>query len=337
MTTGRGEKANAENGRREDSPSSAHRLLFPTDFSPRAAAAWPYAVSLARRRGAVLHVLHVVTPPVLGLSPEAAVVAAPVIDDVLAESQAILDALVEPARALKVTTRTHTRIGEPASGILACASEDDIDLIVMATTGRTGLAHVLMGSVAERVVRHAACPVLTVRHDAKAAPTHLAIDTLPHITEILVPLDGSPLAAAVLPGVISMATRHGAAVRLLRVVHAHALGVVRLAAAETRCLQAAEAYLGDIERRLAAEGLTTNAAVRYGEAVPEILDDIQVRRPNLVAMSTHGRTGLLHLVLGSVAEQVLRASPVPVLLFPARALHEALPEAAQEEPSRSTR
>jgi nucleotide-binding universal stress UspA family protein len=61
--------------------------------------------------------------------------------------------------------------------------------------------------------------------------------------------------------------------------------------------------------------------VRYGGGTPAaILDDIQVGRPDLVAMSTHGRTGLTHLLLGSVAEQVLRASPVPVLLFPARAL-----------------
>ena len=327
---------------REDTVGSIHRLLFPTDFSPRAAAAWPYAVSLAQGRHAQLHVVHIVTPPMICASPEAAVVTLPVIDDVLAEAHGVLEALAESARALGVDARTHTRVGEPGSGILACASDEGIDLIVMATTGRTGLAHVLMGSVAERVVRQAACPVLTVRHDPKVAPKRLTPDTLPRLAEILVPLDGSALAETALPGTLRIARRHGSAVRLLRVVHAHALGTVALEAAQVRGVQDAEAYLAALKRRLAAEGLTTGAAVRYGEAAPEILDDIRVNRPNLVAMSTHGRTGLLHLVLGSVAEQVLRASLVPVLLFPARALREALPgaphaQAAQEEPSRSSR
>ena len=336
MTTRGGGEANAGNGRREDSPSSGHRILFPTDFSPHAAAAWPYAVSLARRRGAALHVLHVVTPPVFGAGPEAAMVAGPMIDDVLAEAHGVLDALAETARALAVEVRTHTRVGDAASEITACATAEGIDQIVMATTGRTGVAHALMGSVAERVVRHAACPVLTVRHDPKVAPAPVTPDALPRIRQILVPLDGSPLAEAALPGIIGVATRQGASVRLLRVVHAHALRPVDLEAAQVRCVQGAEAYLASVEGRLRAAGLASTAAVRYGEAAAEILDDIHVNRPDLVAMSTHGRTGLLHLVLGSVAEQVLRASSVPVLLFPARAVHAGHPAAAHPLPSRAS-
>ena len=320
MTISREEDGKAGRRRREHPAGRVHRILFPTDFSPQAMAAWPVAVNLARGRGAALYLLHVVTPPVFGLSPEAGIIGQPVIDDVLAEAGSVLGALAAPAHALGVDTRPVTRVGEAAAGILACADEEGIDLIVMATTGRTGLVHALMGSVAERVVRQAVCPVLTVRHDPRVTPAPLTEAALPRLRQILVPLDGSPLTEAALPGIIRVATRYRAAVRLLQVVHAHALRPVDLEAAQVRCVQDAETYLADIERSLAAVGLSTVTAVRYGETLAEIADDIQVNRPDLVALATHGRTGLFHLVLGSVAEHVLRISPVPVLLFPVRAL-----------------
>ena len=306
------------------SPEAIHRILFPTDFSTHATAAWPYAVGLARGHAAELHLLHVVTPPVFGVSPEGGGLApAALVDDVLDEALAVLDRLAESARALGVNARTHTSIGDAASEIVTCAAAEEIGLIVMATTGRTGLAHVVMGSVAERVVRHAASPVLTVRHDG-ARPPALTAGPLPQFRRILAPLDGSPMAEAALPGIADIAKRHGAELRLLRVVRARALRQLDLQEAEVRLVSEAEAYLADVERRLAAEGLRISTAVRYGETAEQILDDIAVRRPDLVAISTHGRTGLTHLVVGSIAEHVLRASSAPVLLFPARAVHERM-------------
>lgn len=302
-------------------------ILFPTDFSERARAAWPYAVGLAKDGGAALHVLHVVTPPVLGSTPEGMMVVPPaLVDDVLAESQGVVDELAASVRAVGLETHTHTSIGEAASEIVAYATEQGVGLIVMATTGRTGMAHVVMGSVAERVVRHATCPVLTVRYEGAAAPAPLTAGGLLGLRRILVPLDGSELAEAALPHLVKLAKRHGAEVTLLCVTHAHALRATELVEAQVRVVQEAETYLAGVERRLAAEGVSASSVVRYGEAPEEILDDIRSRRPDLVAMGTHGRTGLTHLVLGSVAERVLRASPVPVLLFPARALRESAAE-----------
>jgi nucleotide-binding universal stress UspA family protein len=214
------------------------------------------------------------------------------VDDVLAEAQGVVEELAGSARALALTTRTHTSIGDAASEIVAYAADQRIDLIVMATTGRTGLAHVLLGSVAEWVVRHATCPVLTVRHDGAAAPAPLLPGALPQLRRILVPLDGSELAESVLPHLVTLASRHGAHVTLLRVTHAHALRESELVEAQVRVVQEAETYLAGVERRLVAEGVRTSPVVRYGEAAEEILDDIRSRRPDLVAMSTHGRTGL---------------------------------------------
>ena len=312
---------------------SIQRILFPTDFSEHAAAAWPYAAGLAREDGAELHVLHVVAPLAISASADGTVLWPPtLVDDLLAEAQAVVDELAGSVRALGVETRTHTSFGDAAAEIVAYAAAQQIGLIVMATTGRTGLAHVVMGSVAEQVVRQAACPVLTVRHAGAAAPARLTPGALPRLRRILVPLDGSRLAEAVLPHIVRLAKRQGAELTLLRVAHAHALREADLAEAQVRVVQEAEMYLAGVASCLAAEGVRASPVVRYGGGTPEaILDDIQVRRPDLVAMSTHGHTGLTHLLLGSVAEQVLRASPVPVLLFPARALGE-LPADAQAGP-----
>lgn len=313
---------------RDGMPGAAPpKILFPTDFSEHAAAAWLYAVGLAREGGAELHVLRVVAPPVLGASPEG-VVSLALVDEMPAEAEGVMAELAASARTFGVATRIRTSIGDAASEIVAYAADQRIGLIVMATTGRTGLAYVLLGSVAERVVRHATCPVLTVRYDGEAAPVVLTRGTLPQLRRIrvLVPLDGSELGEAVLPHVVKFAKRHRADLMLLRVAHAHALREVDLVDAQIRVVQTAEAYLAGVAGRLAAEGLHVLPVVRYGETAEEILDDIWTRRPDLVAMGTHGRTGLTHLVLGSVAERTLRSSPVPVLLFPTRALSEAAAE-----------
>jgi nucleotide-binding universal stress UspA family protein len=299
-------------------------MLFPTDFSEHAAAAWPYATGLAKEGGAVLHVLHVVVPPPIAASPNgSALVPANLADELLDQARASLEERARSARELGVEARTHATLGAASSEIVAYARDQRIGLIVMGTTGRTGLAHVLLGSVTERVVRQAPCPILAVRHSASPERTAPTAAALPQLRRILVPLDGSPLAEAALPGVVALARRHGAEIVLLRVAHALALPGPNLVEAQVSVVQEAEAYLAEVLRRLGAEGVLASSAVRYGRTPEEILDDIRVRRPDLVAMSTHGRTGLTHLLLGSVAEQVLRASPVPVLLFPARALRAA--------------
>lgn len=136
---------------------------------------------------------------------------------------------------------------------------------------------------------------------------------------ILVPLDGSPLAEMILPEVADLAILHRAELLLLRVALAHALPGVDQTEAQVRAVDEAEAYLADVQRRLAPRGVTVVSAVRYGRAAEEILDHVQSTGADLIAMSTHGRTGIRRWVLGSVAETVLRAAPVPVLLLRAGA------------------
>ncbi|MFB3818513.1 MAG: universal stress protein [Candidatus Methylomirabilales bacterium] len=131
---------------------------------------------------------------------------------------------------------------------------------------------------------------------------------------ILVPLDGSPLAEAILPQVVELAQQHGAEVILLRVALAHTFPGVDATAAQVAAVEQAAAYLEAVQGRLGA-GLATRTVVRYGHAAQEILDHVRAAGADCVAMCTHGRTGLRRWMLGSVAETVARGAEVPVLLL----------------------
>jgi universal stress protein A len=141
------------------------RILVPTDFSETADAALAYAKGLAVRLGASVHLMHVFDD-IFATSAYAPEVYAPLPDDVrertLRGIEAQLDERLPVPVRLRLNGTTEIRTGLTATAIVECAKERDIDLIVMGTHGRGGVAHLLLGSVAERVVRVAPCPVLTV-------------------------------------------------------------------------------------------------------------------------------------------------------------------------------
>ena len=140
------------------------RILFPTDFSESSKAALEYACGLAEQNGSELHVLHVVEEMAYLLPSTEFAVLPYYVDELKLEEQAkkSLNAVVDPEWAKGRTVYRTVRTGSPFLQVLLYAKENKIDLIVMSTHGRTGLSHLLMGSVAENVVRKATCPVLTV-------------------------------------------------------------------------------------------------------------------------------------------------------------------------------
>jgi nucleotide-binding universal stress UspA family protein len=155
------------------------RILVPTDFSPTADAALDYAFTVAERFGASLQLLHVLDDPFVfeGMSAEAYIAEAPTLRTaMLDEARVRLRHRANPAKH-NVTVETEVLFGHGARTIAEYALERGIDLIVMGTHGRTGVAHLLLGSVAERMVRIAPCPVLTVRQpEAKGQRTELVYD-----------------------------------------------------------------------------------------------------------------------------------------------------------------
>lgn len=140
------------------------KILFPTDFSHTGDAALALATSLARERGATLLVVHVEEPPAAYGGGE---MYYGMPDPMTEDLQRMLNAVVPPDPAVPYEHRLIT--GDPASAITRLAQEEEVDLIVMGTHGRTGLMRFLMGSVAEAVVRRAPCPVLTLRQPGESS------------------------------------------------------------------------------------------------------------------------------------------------------------------------
>jgi universal stress protein A len=151
-------------------------ILVPTDFSEPSDAALAYARVVAAKFGSTLHLLHVIESP-LASGPLGAEVYVP---DTPAAQRALYDNAISflahritPDDRARFDATSEIITGVTARAILDHARERGIDLIVMGTHGRSGMAHLLMGSVAERIVRHASCPVLTVRSAGAAQPAFL--------------------------------------------------------------------------------------------------------------------------------------------------------------------
>jgi nucleotide-binding universal stress UspA family protein len=143
-----------------------HRILMPTDFGKSSENALTYAVAFAQKFGAEVWLLHVVQDLAL-FDPEAVFATpplAPPVDQFIAAARTALEHVVKKLDVGGVTVHAEVGVGPPYDEIVRFAKDKNVDLIVMGTHGHTGLAHVLLGSVAEKVVRRAPCPVLTVRH-----------------------------------------------------------------------------------------------------------------------------------------------------------------------------
>jgi nucleotide-binding universal stress UspA family protein len=134
------------------------------------------------------------------------------------------------------------------------------------------------------------------------------------IERILVPLDGSGCAENVLPKLEKLATDFKAGICLLRVVYAHTFPGTDPTEAEVRVVREAEDYLSGIEERLKAKGFKVDSHVRYGSDAEEILDHAAQKEIDLIAMTTHGRSGVKRFLLGSVAEKILRHATKPIFL-----------------------
>jgi len=132
--------------------------------------------------------------------------------------------------------------------------------------------------------------------------------------KILIPLDGSDCAEMVFQKIENLANDLEATLALLRVAYAHVFPGADLTEAEVKVVREAEEYLGELEERLKAKGFKVETHVRYGHDAEEILDHAAQKDIDLIAMTTHGRSGIKRFLLGSVAEKVLRYSPKPIFL-----------------------
>ena len=283
------------------------RLLLATDCSKEAAHAQEVAVFLAKACRAELDILSVLEAPP-GMDPDYQVNQL-YLDQLHKEAGPSVDRMVQEAGQRGVETKARILRGIPVQQINETAKELKSDLVVMGTRGRTGLAHVLLGSTAEGVVRGAPCPVLTVRSVAKGHPPV-------GIARILVPVDFSDCSLEALEYTIQAAKEFAASVTILHVIEPASYGLdftLVHAGHAQKTADALEARLGEFTTLLTRLGIPARHVLRGGAPGNTILDGARDGNADLIVMGTHGRRGFSHLVSGSVAEAVLRQAPCPVL------------------------
>jgi len=290
------------------------RIVLPTDFSEASRQAIVPAVALAREFGAAVTLVYVVPSSLpaefghLGLALET--------KRLTTESEEALAEFRRRHLPEDLDVRVVVTEGGAAYRLSETAREIDADLIVISTHGYTGFKHVWLGSTAERVVRHAPCPVLIVR----ATPTnHAPEDTQSHFKRILVPTDFSPANDKPMVYAAALGTRDDANYRLLHVIEPPPypeFGYAHVPAREAELSSQALARLEDQGRRTLGEALMarTELRVRAGRASFEIASEAREAGCDLIVAGTHGHSALKTLFLGSTAEELVRYASAPVLI-----------------------
>jgi nucleotide-binding universal stress UspA family protein len=279
-------------------------ILVPHDGSALAERALPFATSLARAADARLWLVHARASAVPLLDPEHGLDPSAMIEGVAAHLR---------ERGLKATARTMH--GDAASVILDASVDMPADLIVMSTHGRGGIGRWLYGSVADQVLVRATVPVLLV----PAACDHPWPDD--RRLKILVPLDGSDLSEAAVGPARVLGRAIGADLLLLRVAEQGADVVWGINRAVVPTLHVTPEELGEVRQYLdgiaappGALAGSTDVLVESGDPSSVIPRIARQEGIDLIAMATHGRTGLARLTMGSVATVTVQRAHIPVLL-----------------------
>lgn len=307
-------------------------IIVPLDGSPFAELALPIAARLARRHGAALHLVAAHSSFVRPLE----ITGAPVYDSAFDDERRreLGDYLAGVADRLRAEQGTQAKIthrllnaGGAAQAISEEAGQRDADLIVMTTHGRGGFARVWLGSVATELVRSSPTPILLVRvpEDGPRTP---AVDVA-GLSHVLVPVDGSPLAEAAVDHALALVQPAGARCTLLRVVRtADTLlpyDQTFWTPSEQEIMdeqrEIAERYVRELADRVRArsagggEGGTVDAVVVLEpDPARAILRAAADGGVDLLALSTHARSGVTRAFLGSVTDKVVRGAEVPVLV-----------------------
>ncbi len=290
---------------------SFRKILCSTDFSPGSEHALALAVQLAQASKASLVISHAWFVPPLAYAGEAWTLATEVIDHMVKDGELGLATASAQASRLGVANVTSLLVnGRPDDQIVSTLNGDpSFDLVVVGTHGRTGLQRVLLGSVAEQVVRHAPCSVLVARPRLGDAP----------IKSVLCPVDFSDSSRRALDMAAELVTPGGAGITLL-----HSIDLPARYGEDPTLMTAVDeidARTGKLLENWAHQVRATTGATititmqtRRGGPGAQILGALEQTTFDLVVMGSHGRTGIRRALLGSVAEKVIRHASCPVLV-----------------------
>ena len=306
------------------------RILVPLDGSHHAERAIPMASRIAQAFGSSVIMLHVAVPPVgsgkFSVPEEFPKVGT---DEELAETTEYLKILAQSDELSGIKTEVQTLVGAVAPTILSATQSLHADLIVLCSHGYTGFKHWMLGSVAEKVIRHTPIPVIVLRDGGPETVTAVGAPV-----RALVPLDGSSLSEAILEpaatliaGLAKATSQHGA-LQLMRVVDIPSgFGKFRSMVdahedAEMReeARQEYEQYMEAVAKRfsegaLAKYNLVITTIVATDHDVAEVIvRTAEQEKVDFIAMATHGYGGLQHWALGSITERVLHATRLPLFI-----------------------
>lgn len=295
------------------------RILCPSDFSDVSARAETYATAMARHYDATLHLLHV-DPPMPVTAPYGEIpVDIRLFEEQRVQATADLAASAAKAREAGVPTESTIRGGHPAREILAVVKEENSDLVVIGTHGRGGVEHLLLGSVAEKVMRKAPCPVMVV-------PPGAHPETGVLFSRILCPIDGSAASREAVRYAVSLARETDGHLTLLAVVEPVPVTGEFGALDVDEYRKAGEAHA----RKVLADALPAEVRawcrvdekVAVGKASERILDTAQSERADVIVMGVRGRGAIDMLAFGSTTNDVIRRAACPVLaVHPAASDH----------------
>jgi nucleotide-binding universal stress UspA family protein len=292
-------------------------LLIPLDGSTTAEKVLPYGRSLAGKLGIPVELIGIVD--IAAMATHMAAEKARYLDAFIAAGERSSDDYLKriaktfPGQSVKCSVAK----GRPEEAIIEKAAAEKGTLIAMATHGRSGINRWLLGSVAEKVLRGTANPLLLVR-----ATEHVDTVGEANLKSVVVPLDGSKLAESVLPSATSLAKLLNLEVILLRAYDLPATAyygsedyLPNYEELKSRLKDEARSYLETKVTALKLEGLAkVTPVLMEGSGADEIISFARKNPDTLVAMCTHGRSGVKRWVLGSVTEKVVRHSDDPVLV-----------------------
>jgi nucleotide-binding universal stress UspA family protein len=291
-----------------------NKILVPLDGSELAEGILPYVSSLAKGLGIPVVLLSVIDHDAMEV-PERVRPESRAAEEA---ARARLVAVVERLGKEGVNAEYRLTSGKPAERIAEVAESEGCDLVAMSTHGRSAIGRGIMGSVTDKLVHIGHLPILTMTPDRARDYWKEGVE----ISRVMVPLDGSPVSESVLPYVEELAARLSLEVVLVRVaklasmIFSEALPQSGGANLDAEIETEATEYLKGVARRLSDNGLNVQWKLLSGSPAVAIVDLARETPHDLIAMATHGRSGVTRWVVGSVAEAVVRASGDPVLIIP---------------------
>ena len=299
-------------------------ILVPLDGSPRAERILPHVKHLADRFEARIMLVQVVEPHI-EFSGSRTAHQDEAIEVFLRETdlaEVYLSSLKDQLKEEGVHTLSEVVHGDVIKTILGVAQGWDVDLIAMASHGRTGHSRVFYGSTTAGVLHLVNRPLLLIRSEADEESGRVDVSICKNI---LVPLDGSKRAEMILPYVEELALRFDASVVLLKVVGLTSqnsrpkgsYSVLKLENFEQRT-DDAKSYLSTIQREFHERGIKVKTLIKKGPIVKRICNAAVSEDVDLIAMASHGQTGLERVFYGSIAAGVLHQADRPLLLIRAR-------------------